>query len=113
MAREVALPLELEEERPEPRRRLRRLLQTSRRHPLGVFGLICVSLLFFCGIFAEVNVYGIGLSIVPYDPQDIQREIEVLGTLAEPVETKDTELELTGSLVEAGSTFDMDGERIL
>ncbi len=63
MAREVAVPLELEEERPERGRPLRRILLLARQHPLGVFGLLCVGLLFFCGLFAEV--------ISPYDWNDI------------------------------------------
>ena len=63
MAREVAVPLELEEERPEAPRPLRRALLLARQHPLGVFGLLCVGMLFFAGIFAEV--------ISPYNWNDI------------------------------------------
>ena len=104
MAREVAIPLELEEERPEPRRRLRKLLQTARRHPLGVFGLMCVSLLFFCGIFADL--------IVPYDPIATIRESRTFGTLAEPIDETDDRLEVTDAQLEAGSNFNIDQERI-
>ena len=86
MAREVAIPLELEEERPEPRRRLRKTLQTARRHPLGVFGLMCVSLLFFCGIFADL--------IVPYDPIATIREARTFGTLAEQIDETDDRLKV-------------------
>lgn len=112
MAREIALPLELEEERPEPRRRLLKMLQTGRRHPLGVFGLICVSLLFFCGIFAQLSPFGIGLSITPYDPIDVIREVRTFGVLAEPVDATDDKLVVSDSTVEAGTNFNIDQERI-
>jgi peptide/nickel transport system permease protein len=63
MAREVAVPLELGEERPEASRPLRRALLLARQHPLGAFGLLCVGMLFFAGIFADL--------VMPYDPQGI------------------------------------------
>jgi hypothetical protein len=112
MAREIALPLELEEERPEQRRRLRKILQTARRHPLGVFGLICISLLFFCGIFAQLSFFGIGLSITPYNPIDVIREERTFGVLAEPVDATDDKLVVSDSTVEAGTNFNIDQERI-
>src|SRR5439155_1094437 len=77
MAREVALPLEIEEERPEPRKRWKRLLSTARKHPLGVFGLGCVSLLFFCGIFADL--------IVPFDPEATLRERQTYGSFVKAI----------------------------
>lgn len=67
MAREVAVPLELEGG---PRRERpplgRRLFTLARQHPLGVFGLLTLSLLFFAGIFANL--------VAPFDPQAIDRE---------------------------------------
>ena len=104
MAREIALPLELEEERPEPRRRWRRLLETARRHPLGVFGLFCVSLLFFCGIFADL--------IVPYDPISVIRKTQTYGSLAKDIDAKDTRLVVANASLETGTNFNIDDERI-
>jgi len=104
MAREIAIPLELEEERPEPRRRLKKLLQTARRHPLGVFGLVCVSLLFFCGIFADL--------LVPYDPIATIRETRTFGTLAEAVDENDDTLLVADSRVSIGTNFNIEDERI-
>ena len=66
MAREVAVPLELEEIRPPGMPVLRRVLLLARQHPLGLFGLIVVLGLFFCGIFADV--------VAPYDPQAIDQD---------------------------------------
>ena len=104
MAREVALPLEREEELPQPPRRPRRLLEAARRHPLGVFGLVCVGLLFFCGIFADL--------IVPYDPIATIREVRTFGTLAEPIDAKDDRIKVTDGQLEAGANFNIDQERI-
>jgi peptide/nickel transport system permease protein len=104
MAREIALPLELEEERPEPRRRWRRLLETARRHPLGVFGLFCVGLLFFCGIFADL--------IVPYDPISVIRTTQTYGSLAKDIDAKDTRLVVANARLETGTNFNIDDERI-
>ena len=104
MAREVALPLELEEERPEPRRRWRRLLHTARRHPLGVLGLFCVSLLFFCGIFADL--------IVPYDPISVIRERQTFGSLAQPIDEDDTAFLVSITQLEEQTNFDIEGERM-
>jgi len=105
MAREVALPLEIEEERPEPRKRWKRVLSTARKHPLGVFGLGCVSLLFFCGIFADL--------IVPYNPEATLRETQTFGTLVDAIKPTDTRLKIAGATLEAGDNFDIDGERML
>ena len=104
MAREIALPLELEEEQPERPRRPRRLLQTARRHPLGVFGLLCVGMLFFCGIFADL--------LVPYDPIATLRETRTFGTLVEPVDENDDRLSVADSRVEIGTNFNIENERI-
>jgi len=104
MAREIALPLELEEEQPERPRRPRRLLQTARRHPLGVFGLVCVGLLFFCGIFADL--------LVPYDPIATIRETRTFGTLVEAVDATDDRLSVADSQVEIGTNFNIENERI-
>jgi peptide/nickel transport system permease protein len=65
MTQEVAVPLEYEE-RPAPARPPRRALYLARRHPLGVFGLICVGLLVGCGLFAEL--------IAPHDPLAINAQ---------------------------------------
>src|SRR5206468_9312578 len=99
-----ALPLELEEERPEPRRRWRRLLETARRHPLGVFGLFCVGLLFFCGIFADL--------IVPYDPISVIRTTQTYGSLAKDIDAKYTRLVVANASLETGTNFNIDDERI-
>jgi len=66
MAREIAVSLEFEEvtiERVSPLRRAARLF---RRHPLGLFGLVVLSLLVFAAIFADV--------IAPYDPLAISAD---------------------------------------
>src|SRR4029453_13171100 len=104
MAREVALPLEIEEARHEPRKRLKRFLSTARKHPLGVFGLACVGLFFFCGVFADL--------IVPYDPEATLRETQTFGTLAERIEPNDTRFTVAGAQLEVGTNFGIDGERM-
>ena len=72
MARQVAFPLELEEEVKIQRPPLgRRLLTLARQHPLGLFCLLIVALLFFAAIFADL--------IVPYHPQAIDREALLAG----------------------------------
>jgi peptide/nickel transport system permease protein len=63
MAQEVAAPIDLTEQAAPRMGPGRRALYTARRNPLGVMGLACVLLLFFCGIFANV--------ISPYDPYKI------------------------------------------
>jgi peptide/nickel transport system permease protein len=80
MAREVAAPLELEEERIERPPLWRRLLNMAQRHPLGLFGLLTLGLLIFAGVFANV--------ISPYDPQAIDRTALLHGpTLSHPFGT--------------------------
>jgi len=80
MAQEIAAPLEFERvvlSRPPAWVRIWAL---ARRHPLGVFGLLCVALLFFCGILAGV--------ISPYDPYFINgSHIKEAPTLAHPFGT--------------------------
>ena len=71
MARQVAVPLELEEAKIQRPPLGRRLLNLARQHPLGLFGLITVAILFFAAIFADL--------IVPYDPQAIDREALLAG----------------------------------
>src|SRR5574341_569337 len=104
MAQDVALPLELEEELPERGSRWRRIATTARRHPLGVFGLICVSLLFFCGIFADL--------IMPHDPLDFLRETKTFGALAQPIDETDKQLEVSNSTIQPGTFFDIGTERM-
>lgn len=104
MAQDVALPLELEEELPERGSRWRRMAHTARRHPLGVFGLICVSLLFFCGIFADL--------IMPHDPLDFLRYTKTFGALAQPIDETDRQLEVSDSTIQPGTFFDIGTERM-
>ena len=80
MAREAAVTLELEEERPHRIGAGRRIILLARQHPLGVFGLLCVGLFFFCGFFADV--------IAPYDPQAIDfQHLKEAPSLAHPFGT--------------------------
>ena len=71
MARQVAVPLELEEVKIQRPPLGRRLFNLARQHPLGLFGLLTVALLFFAAIFADL--------IVPNDPQAIDREALLAG----------------------------------
>ncbi|MCH7522308.1 MAG: ABC transporter permease [Chloroflexi bacterium] len=72
MARQAAVPLELEEQVKIQRPPLgRRLFNLARQHPLGLFGLLTIALLFFAAIFADL--------IVPFDPQAIDREALLAG----------------------------------
>src|SRR5438093_5015720 len=78
MAQEVAVPFPAEkEERRAPVRRLRKLLQVARHHPLGVLGLLFVALLLVCGVFANV--------VSPYDPLSSNRHREVGGSLVNAI----------------------------
>ncbi len=75
---QIAVPLEIEEEWTAPRGpRLRKVMRMARAHPLGVLGLFCIGLLFFCGIFANY--------IVPHDPLTLIEETKRFGSLAEPI----------------------------
>ncbi len=108
MAREVAAPLELEEEaRIKRPPLLRRLVNLARQHPLGVFGLFTVLLLFFAGIFADV--------IVPYDPQAIDRAVQEVAQLNASVDAEQTRLPISyaGKLeLGPGGAFTIDDEKI-
>jgi peptide/nickel transport system permease protein len=63
LAQDIAVPIELDEERADRPGLGVRLLRLARQHPLGVLGLVCIGLLVFCGVFAEI--------VAPYDPQAI------------------------------------------
>ena len=108
MAREVAAPLELEEEarieRPPLRRRL---VNLARQHPLGVFGLFTVALLFFAAFFADV--------IAPYDPQAIDRAVQEVAQLNASVDAEETRLPISyaGKLeLGPGGAFTIDDEKM-
>ena len=108
MAREVAAPLELEEEarieRPPLRRRL---VNLARQHPLGVFGLFTVALLFFAAFFADV--------IAPYDPQAIDRAVQEVAQLNASVDAEQTRLPISyaGKLeLGPGGAFTIDDEKM-
>src|SRR3972149_5245036 len=105
MAREAAVPLEVEEAILEGPSRARRALNLARRHPLGVFGLLVVGLLFFCGIFAEL--------VAPYDPLALSRGTQTLAQLSGPIGADDTTITVAdASNVGFGQTVTVDDERI-
>ena len=107
MAREVAASLELEEARVERPPLGRRLVNLARQHPLGVFGLFTVALLFFAGIFADV--------IVPYDPQAIDRAVQEVAQLNASVDAEETRLPISyaGKLeLGPGGAFTIDDEKM-
>ena len=106
MAREAAVPLELEEEVRERPSAARKALNLARRHPLGVFGVIVIGLLFFCGIFAEL--------VAPYDPLVPNRGTETLAQLSAPVSADETTLTVEdGSDVGFGQTVDIEDEKVI
>ncbi len=116
MTREVAVPLELEEEarieRPPVRRRL---LNLARQHPLGVFGLLTVGLFLFAGIFADVNLFGVKFGIAPYDPQTIHRAPQTVAQLSAPIDAEQTTLPISseGKLnLGLGGAFTIDDEKM-
>jgi ABC-type dipeptide/oligopeptide/nickel transport system permease subunit len=96
MAREAAVPLELEEEvrieRPPLRRRL---LNLVRQHPLGLFGLLTVVLFFFVGTFAEVDMLGVRFGVAPYDAQAIHRAPQTVARLSSPIDAEQTRLPIS------------------
>ncbi len=63
MAKEVALELDSPLTPPSSAPRWLKMLRLARAHPLGVFGLICILVIAFCALFADL--------IVPYDPEAI------------------------------------------
>ena len=65
---------------------------------------MCVSLLFFCGIFADL--------IVPYDPIAVIRERQTFGALAQPIDEDDTALVVSNAQLEEQTGFDIEGERM-
>src|SRR3990172_6267834 len=80
MAQDVAAPLEFENETPPRLSAPRRALQLTRRHPLGVFGLLVVAVLLFAGIFAELAA--------PYDPLAPNRITKAFAELSAPVDAE-------------------------
>jgi peptide/nickel transport system permease protein len=80
MAQDIAVPLEFEQAEVVRPPAWMRIWAVARQHPLGVFGLLCVALLFFCGIFADV--------ISPYDPYFIDvQHLKEAPSLAHPFGT--------------------------
>ena len=63
MAQEAAIPLEVAEEAPARRSRLKKLLSVARAQPLGVIGLSIILVFIICALFSEL--------VAPYDPQQI------------------------------------------
>ncbi len=114
MAREVAVPLELEEETRVERPPLRRrLINLARQHPLGAFGLLTVGLFLFVGISADVNLFGIRFGIAPYDPQTIHRASQTVAQLSAPIDADQTSLPISydGKLnLGPGGAFTIDDE---
>lgn len=105
MAREVAVPLEAEEAVVGGPSRARKALNLARRHPLGVFGLLVVGLLFSCGIFAEL--------VAPYDPLTPNRGTQTLAQLSGPIGADDTTITaVDGSKLGFGQTVTVDDEQI-
>lgn len=105
MAREVAVPLEVEEAVPRGLSRARKALNLARRHPLGVFGLLVIGLLFFCGIFADL--------VAPYDPLAPNRSIQTLAQLSAAVDADQTTFTVAdASKVGFGQTVTIDDEKV-
>ena len=104
MAQDVAVPLALEETAPR-QSPIRRILHLSRRHPLGVFGLLMIGLLFFCGIFADL--------IAPYAPTDINRAVSNRGELAEAITADQTQFTVVdSSALNFGQTLTIEDEDV-
>lgn len=105
MAQDVAVPLQLEEAIPERPPVARRAWTLSRRHPLGVFGLVMVGLLFFCGFFADV--------IAPYSPTGINRIVDTRGELDVAIDAEQTTIAAVDSRdLNIGQTLTIDEEDI-
>src|SRR3970040_1651095 len=82
MGQDVAAPLECENETPPRISAPRRALQLTRRHPLGVFGLLVVAVLLFAGVFAELAA--------PYDPLAPNRITKAFAELSAPADAETT-----------------------
>ncbi len=105
MAQEAAVPLELEEEVRERPPRLRRALNLARKHPLGVFGVIVIGLLFFSGIFSEL--------VAPYDPLTPIRGTQILAQLSAAVTADETTFTVEdANELGFGGTVDVDDEKV-
>jgi len=104
MAQEIAVPIPLEETRQARPSRWRRALHLARQHPLGVFGLFCVVLLFGAGIFADF--------VAPYDPLAFDRDAKEVGVLAETVSEDDEQFVIDNPDTGLGSTIFIEEEQI-
>jgi ABC-type dipeptide/oligopeptide/nickel transport system permease subunit len=107
MAREAAAPLvEFEEVAPPRVSVRRRALQMSRRHPLGVFGLLVITILVFAGVFAEL--------VAPYDPLAPNRTTRAFAELSEPVDAETTIFAVKdGADLGFGQTVGIDSEEVI
>jgi ABC-type dipeptide/oligopeptide/nickel transport system permease subunit len=105
MAQEVVAPIPLEQEVKAPGpNRLQRMFHLARRHPLGVFGLLCVGLLFGAGLFADI--------VSPYDPLFQDRETRTVGSLGESVSADDTTFLIINPGTGIGSTIFLGEEQV-
>ncbi len=75
--------------------------------------MFLVFLLFFAGIFADVDVFGLKFGIAPADPQTIHRASETVAVLSAPIDAEQTILPISfaGKLdLGPGGPFTIDGE---
>lgn len=106
MAQEVAVPLELEEAGPPRQSAWRRAVTLSRRHPLGLFGLMVVVALVFAGLFAEL--------VAPYDPLEPSRGVQVLAELDAPTDAAQSRITVAdASDLGFGQTVELGEETII
>ena len=106
MAREVAVPLELEEAEAPRMPPARRALYLARKHPLGVFGLLIVFLLLLTGIFAEI--------VAPYDPLEPSRSTNTLGELSAAIDAEQDVIPVAdASGLNIGQTLTLEEEKVL
>lgn len=105
MAKEVARPLELQEEYMPPRISAgRRLMTLGRRQPLGVFGLFCIAVFLFCGIFADI--------IVPYHPLAFGEATGGVASLASPIEADATTIRIKDAQFSIPTTIQINDEKL-
>src|SRR2546426_10135590 len=105
MAQEVAAPLPLEEEWMPPRISAgRRIAMLARRQPLGVFGLFCIGVFLFCGIFASW--------ITPYDPLALGASTDSRATLASGVSASDTTIQISNVKFEVPTIIQVNDEKM-